>query len=52
MKKFESIVVVDNWGVIEPSFRIDSTHITSGKLKYLQMFKGKKIKVTIEVLDD
>lgn len=52
---FSQECVVDNHGTITPSFPIpvgaDLFHWTAGYLKYFHMYAGKKVKVTVEILD-
>jgi hypothetical protein len=38
-----------DWGSFKPVFEIYDGCYTSGTLKYFQKFKGKKIKITIEI---
>lgn len=48
--KYERTVVVDQNGCISPTFNVGGVS-TSGFLKYFQSLIGKKVKVTIEVLE-
>lgn len=50
MQVFTTEAIVDASGVLSPCFKIGSTY-TSGYLKYLGTLSGKKVKITIEVLD-
>lgn len=51
---FTTTCQVDDYGTISPSFKInpqDPYSYTSGNLKYFSIFKGKQVRVTIEILD-
>ena len=43
--------VDEKYGTINPYFKIDGTY-TSGELKYLSRLKGKKVRLTLEVLPE
>lgn len=59
-QKFEAYAdIVD--GVVKPTFKVegwwedkngDKVQYTSGYLKYFNKYNGKRVKVTIEVLED
>ena len=52
LTKYEAICTVDReWNTIQPTFVIDGQY-TSGELKYFSKLAGRKVKVTIEVLED
>ena len=48
---FSVITLVSTNGVIKPTFNI-SDKFTSGELKYFQELSGKKVKITIEILNN
>lgn len=50
-KKWEVVATVDEYGCINPTFKIDEDY-TSGFLKYFFKLKGKRVKVILEVLED
>lgn len=48
---FTDKVIVDQYGSLEPCFDLGDPHtLTSGCLKYFHKYKGKELKITIEVL--
>ena len=50
-KKWEAECVVED-GVVRPTFNLGGVHsFTSGFLKYLFPLNGKKVRITIEVID-
>lgn len=53
-RKYEDIVTVDEYGTIQPSFKLGESPFgyTSGELKYFQRLKGKKVKITLEVVEE
>lgn len=50
-KVFTTTALVTVNGVIKPTFNI-SDKFTSGELKYFQELSGKKVKITIEILNN
>ena len=49
----ETIVTVDEWGCIEPSFRFgDLKPATGGYLKYLPVKEGTRVRVRLEILEE
>lgn len=56
-RQFVTTTVVSENGVINPSFTIDSEtghciNFTSGSLKYFFPLARKRVKITIEILED
>lgn len=51
---FSVITLVSANGVILPTFKLseNTQHFTSGELKYFQALAGKRVKITIQVLDN
>lgn len=47
----ESQALVSPDGTIYPTFQLESGVFTSGMLKYFHELIGKKVKITIEVVD-
>jgi hypothetical protein len=56
--KLKCETVVDDSGCIRPVFNLGGSKMfslalyTSGYLKYFHKFAGKKVKITIEILED
>ena len=50
-ERYVDIVEVNSDGTINPSFRINDEHKTSGYLKYFNSMAGKKVRVTVEVIE-
>jgi len=48
--KIEAVTTVDEYGCISPTFKFNDSY-TSGFLKYFFFLKGKKVKITIEVVE-
>jgi hypothetical protein len=51
-KQTVELVVDSEWGTISPQFELPNGDITSGKLKYFGPLAGKKVKLTIEILEE
>lgn len=52
VESYSKEMVVSDVGTINPSFKILENHSTSGELKYLFPWRGKKVRVTLELLED
>lgn len=48
--KLEATTTVDEYGCISPTFKFEGGY-SSGFLKYFFFLKGKKVKITIEVIE-
>jgi len=51
--KFQAETRVDENGCIRPTFNLGGEYgLTSGFLKYFHKFIGKKVRITIEILEE
>lgn len=52
VESYSEEMIVSDIGTINPSFNILENYSTSGELKYLYPWRGKKVRVTLELLED